>query len=294
MKPRIGWLGLLVLPLALQNCTVQDNGIGAVPTQPGAGNITIELAFPGKTGTLKEGTLYGAPIRYEEIEGRAVFQGDIILSAEQLKQVRGAEKSSSTGRTDPAVRWPNNVVYYAIDVSLPNQARVTSAIAHWEANSLMRFVVWTNQPGHPNYITFRPGAGCSSPVGMPNGHDYIDLHPLCDAGSVIHEIGHTIGLWHEHTRSDQTSNIIVNWSNIRPEVVQNFQTYTQQGFDGFDLGATDYGSIMIYPSLISDPAFVYNPSIPVLTRLNGTTWPGQRTALSTGDKAGAEIGRAHV
>ncbi len=43
---------------------------------------------------------------------------------------------------------------YDIDSSLPNQSRVTDAVAHWEANTNMRFVCRTsaNASQYPNYV----------------------------------------------------------------------------------------------------------------------------------------------
>ena len=39
---------------------------------------------------------------------------------------------------------------------------------------------------------------------------------------VLHELGHLVGLVHEHCRPDRDAHIMVNWNNIRPDMAYNF------------------------------------------------------------------------
>ena len=39
---------------------------------------------------------------------------------------------------------------------------------------------------------------------------------------LIHELGHLVGLWHEHARFDRDSNVIILWSNVGQEKERNF------------------------------------------------------------------------
>jgi hypothetical protein len=153
--------------------------------------------------------------------------------------------------------------------------RVNDAIAHWEANTNIDFV---NRTSQGNWIEFKPGSGCSSSIGMVGGCQAITLDTDCSFGNAVHEIGHALGFYHEQSRVDRGNSIIINWNNIQSGKSHNFKTYAERGEEGFDLCAFDFGSIMLYSSM----AFSKN-NLPTITRLDGSTFGAQRTALSAGD-----------
>ena len=223
---------------------------------------------------------------YANVDGLAVFEGDIILGtvAELQDQTSDSgELLRSIGITGQQYRWPNKLIPYDIDPNLPNQQRVTDAIAHWQQKTCLRFILRTpaNAAQYPNFVHFQPGDGCSSYVGMRGNSQAITLAAGCGLGNAIHEIGHTIGLWHEQSREDRGNFVQINWANIQAGVEHNF---FQHITDGDDLGAYDYGSIMHYPG----NAFSSNgqPTIVPLQPLPAGVTMGQRNGLSAGDIAG--------
>ena len=63
-----------------------------------------------------------------------------------------------------------------------------------------------------NPLSFR----CSSPVGRMSYGNSIKLARGCwGKGTVMHEIGHSIGLFHEQSRPDRDNYVNILWNNIK-------------------------------------------------------------------------------
>ncbi|MDJ0629736.1 MAG: M12 family metallopeptidase [Rhodobacter sp.] len=62
-------------------------------------------------------------------------------------------------------------------------------------------------------------------------------------GTFVHEMGHAMGLLHEHTRKDRDDYIQIVWNNIRAGNEGNFD---KRSTNGLEIGPYDFNSIMHY------------------------------------------------
>jgi astacin (peptidase family M12A) len=241
-------------------------------------------------------------ITYAEVDGKAVFEGCILLgSAEEVstssKELEKRAKKNPELLSNPTVevrgiaikgkqfRWPKRTVPYVIDPDVPNPKRVTDAIAHWHQKTTIYFK--PRAATDKNYMRVkRDQSGCAAEVGMRGGEQTLILRDSCTLGNIIHELGHAVGLWHEQSRADRATFVEIVFTNIQPPYRHNFDQHIA---DGIDLNEYDYGSIMHYP--LKAPSFAENPFNPVIKPLKPVPEGvkiGQRDALSAGDVKAVE------
>jgi len=56
-----------------------------------------------------------------------------------------------------------------------------------------------------------------------NGPQAISIGKNCDKfGIVVHELGHVVGFWHEHTRPDRDNHVQIVFKNILPGEPSDF------------------------------------------------------------------------
>src|SRR5262249_5765141 len=149
-------------------------------------------------------------------------------------------------------------------------SRVTDAMTHWEAKTRIRFVPRTNESA---YTTFTTGTGCSSTIGRWGTQQFVKLASNCGLVAIIHEIGHTVGLYHEQCRADRDSYVKILTQNIESKYLTDFNIVPN-----YEVGTYHYDSVMHYQSM----TFSKNGS-PTITMLDGGLILPNKTGLVQGD-----------
>jgi len=179
----------------------------------------------------------------KEMENPNMWEGDIVLDPDERESTFG---QINTYASIKGGRWPGGKVPYVITSSIGQTGRsaIAQAIAQYHSKTCLRFSRRTNEQ---SYISFYRGNGCSSPVGYRYGRrNDISLAGGCQrSGIVMHEIGHSIGLYHEQSRPDRDNYVTIQWNNIPYKNKFNFNKHGTNTIDS--LGTPyDFRSIMHY------------------------------------------------
>lgn len=216
------------------------------------------------------------------------------LEAVESNYYNGSEVAKKRHRTIRAATnrkeriWENGVIPYEIDgnFSGAHKSLFKQAMRHWENFTCVKFVE-RDADLHKDYIVFteRP-CGCCSFVGKRgSGAQAISIGKNCDKfGIVVHELGHVVGFWHEHTRPDRDRHVQIIRDNIMLGQEYNFNKLTEEEVNS--LGQTyDYDSIMHYARNTFSKGTYLDTILPL--EVHGKKRPeiGQRVRLSVSDIA---------
>lgn len=135
------------------------------------------------------------------------------------------------------------------------------------------------------YVFVQTGKdGCHSSVGYLNKVQNVTLqiYPLDQGcfrmGTIIHELLHSVGFYHEQSSWDRDEFIDVLEENIAEGKQHNFNKYTENQITNFGIGY-DYGSVLHYSSL----AFSKNGKPTIVAKFSTSQTMGQRIGMSKKD-----------
>uniref|UniRef100_A0A670Z1M6 Metalloendopeptidase n=1 Tax=Pseudonaja textilis TaxID=8673 RepID=A0A670Z1M6_PSETE len=204
------------------------------------------------------------------------------------KQGWGRPRSRRAATSRPERVWPDGVIPYVItgNFSGIQRAIFRQAMRHWEKYTCVTFLERSDEDSYIVF-TYRP-CGCCSYVGRRGGGPQaISIGKNCDKfGIVVHELGHVIGFWHEHTRPDRDAHVSIFRENIQPGQEYNFLKMEPEEVES--LGETyDFDSIMHYARNTFSKGIFLDTILPKYNVNGMQPSIGQRTRLSKGDIAQA-------
>nr|XP_023655191.1 tolloid-like protein 1 [Paramormyrops kingsleyae] len=203
------------------------------------------------------------------------------------RMLRSRVPRAATSRAERI--WPGGVIPYAIGGNFTGTQRAMfkQAMRHWEKQTCVTFIERTDEESYIIF-TYRP-CGCCSYVGRRgNGPQAISIGKNCDKfGIVVHELGHVIGFWHEHTRPDRDDHVTIIRDNIQPGQEYNF--LKMEPGEVNSLGEPyDFDSIMHYARNTFSRGMFLDTILPSRDENGIRPAIGQRTRLSKGDIAQAK------
>jgi Astacin (Peptidase family M12A) len=285
-----GRFAVLLLPLLLlPSCRPAARPVTGHPSSPPPAPLPLasygEAGIPNPGLPFRQGTLRlpgggQRQVTYQVVRGRAVFQGDIDLGPVDAQgNLIFHPIQTAGGVTEDDLVWPDCTVPWESDGSITptQQALIQKAIDEWESDSPCLFVPHTTEADYVVFTLSADDSGYSnSPVGRQGGSQQILVSKSAGAGNIMHEMGHALGLIHEHTRPDRDRFITINTANIKPGFEYDFDIPA----DSQAIGVYDYGSIMHYPANA-----ISNGMGPTITAPTGVSI-GQRSRPSAGDVSG--------
>ncbi|KAK6726499.1 hypothetical protein RB195_004680 [Necator americanus] len=192
----------------------------------------------------------GPLVNLEKQEG-----GDIA----QLRDLYGEDEIRNALPPDSPLKWNTTrdemgnhvaLIPYTIEGSYTSDERkmISDAMRMIEKNTC---VLFKRRSGERDYLEIRSdGEGCYAHVGRNNGRSVLNLEAseranCMEMGTVFHELLHTIGLWHEHTREDRDEYVKLHEENIVEGKNFNFAKSGLPYADTYGV-PYDYLSVMHY------------------------------------------------
>ncbi|XP_078540821.1 astacin-like metalloendopeptidase isoform X2 [Lissotriton helveticus] len=165
----------------------------------------------------------------------------------------------------------------APEYSDSTKALIRAALQEFNTLTCVQF---TDRKMETDYLNIGSAGGCWSYIGKIGGAQYLSLNEgsCMSKGIIQHEMKHSLGFYHEHTRPDRDQYLNIQWRNIAQD---NWSNFALDDGNTLDL-PYDYASVMHYDRY----SFSNTSGQPsMLPKPDPTVAIGQRNGLSNLDVA---------
>ncbi|XP_064629039.1 zinc metalloproteinase nas-4-like [Lineus longissimus] len=162
----------------------------------------------------------------EFLQNPELFQGDIQYPL---------PSTFRNGILGKYTKWVNNTVPYAfLDAegfryTAYEKRKIVYGMETMEQELIVngkKCITFKPRDKEIGHLFFVRSGGCSSPVGQPYSANYVHLEPGCLGKSTLHhELMHSLGFYHEQSRTDRDDYITIHWENMDKGVYSQFKKY---------------------------------------------------------------------
>ena len=183
-----------------------------------AASLAVTSALAANVNALAE--------NHQVIDGR-----EYIVYDDMLVPYTPFQTLSEFDVTKP--QWTDGIVYYAFDlaVTAENKQRFIEASKIWSDVAQVSFIERTNQA---NYINITNSTKNSATVGMVGGKQVFTMSDWSHKFVIVHELGHTLGMWHEQQRADRDAYVDVILDNVQDDQRFNFTIKSTTNYSQYD------------------------------------------------------------
>ena len=216
-----------------------------------------------------------------------MFEGDILLTKQEEDQLRAAAmndgpeerapslrgRGARSGLKNSRTRWPGGVLTYEFGDSFSKKDKeyVKKVMQEFhdeisDAFPPVKKCITFKEGDRGNRVFFigpKEAVSCSSSFGLQK-LGTLKLGPQClTRGTIKHELMHSLGIYHQQSRSDRDDHVKILWKNIDEKFLGQFNKYHPSYIDAHGV-PYDLMSMMHYTTTMASKNS--NPTIQTLDK----------------------------